>query len=326
MDFESNAVDLESLDGSRTLGRRSFLIGALATGAAASAPINYAAAARRARRALSPRTAPSTSASPSGFPRPRGIVLWTHLDEVKRNTQVQPDVAKDRKFSNVVLERGLVIATQEARAHRAHVRQRPRPARAVLLPLRHRGLEAPRSAASAPRPRWTRRRRSRSPSTPARTTRHGFFNAQRAIANEKDVDLVVCLGDYIYEYSDNDGVRAGPHRPQQDGDVQFLDEYRQKYTLYKSDKDLQAMHAAHPFIAVWDDHEVEDNHADGQRQLGPARPQQDQPTRTYPRRISYLQRRANGYKAFFNFHAAHRASRASATASTRTTAWASSST
>ncbi len=58
------------------------------------------------------------------------------------------------------------------------------------------------------------------------------------------------------------------------------------------------MHAAHPFIAVWDDHEVEDNHADD----NPSSAQPD-PNKTnlqdYPRRVSYLQRRANGYKAFF---------------------------
>ena len=63
------------------------------------------------------------------------------------------------------------------------------------------------------------------------------------------------------------------------------------------------MHAAHPFISVWDDHEVEDNHADGKPSSA-----QDDPNKTnlkdYPRRVSYLQRRANGYKAFFEYNAA----------------------
>ena len=109
---------------------------------------------------------------------------------------------------------------------------------------------------------------------------------------------MVCLGDYIYEYSNNEGVRLDRTGRNKDGDVQFLDEYRQKWALYKKDKSLQAMHAAHPFIAVWDDHEVEDNHADG----NPSSAQSD-PNKTnlqnYPRRVSYLQRKANGYKAFF---------------------------
>ena len=60
------------------------------------------------------------------------------------------------------------------------------------------------------------------------------------------------------------------------------------------------MHAAHPFISIWDDHEVEDNHADGK----PSSAQPD-PNKTnlkdYPRRISFEQRRPNGYRAFFNY-------------------------
>ena len=71
MDFESNAVDLESLDGSHTLGRRSFLIGALATGAAVSAPLNYAARAR-ARAVPLAKDGTFKLGVASGFPRPRG--------------------------------------------------------------------------------------------------------------------------------------------------------------------------------------------------------------------------------------------------------------
>jgi alkaline phosphatase D len=63
---------------------------------------------------------------------------------------------------------------------------------------------------------------------------------------------------------------------------------------------LQAMHAAHPFLSVWDDHEVEDNYADGQ----PSSHQQD-PSKTqlknYPRRVPFAEREANGYRSFFNY-------------------------
>lgn len=129
----------------------------------------------------------------------------------------------------------------------------------------------------------------------------GFYNAQAAIANEPDIDLVVCLGDYIYEYSDGPGgVRLDTSGNNHDGDTQFLSEYRQKYRLYKTDPHLKAMHASAPFISVWDDHEVEDNHADGQPSSA-----QDDPNKTnlkdLPRRVSYAQRRANGYRAFFNY-------------------------
>jgi alkaline phosphatase D len=127
----------------------------------------------------------------------------------------------------------------------------------------------------------------------------GFYNAQRAIANEPDLDLVICLGDYIYEYSGG-GVRADTTGNNRDGDTQLLSEYWQKYRLYKSDADLKAMHAAHPFLAVWDDHEVEDNHADGQPSSNQNDPSITQ-LKNYPRRVPFAQRKANGYRAFFNY-------------------------
>ncbi|MBM3666648.1 MAG: hypothetical protein FJW90_04070 [Actinobacteria bacterium] len=104
----------------------------------------------------------------------------------------------------------------------------------------------------------------------------------------------------MYEYSDApDGVRRDRTGNNKDGDVQLLKEYWQKYRLYKRDKDLKAMHAAHPFLSAWDDHEVEDNNAGDT----PSSAQPD-PSRTslkdLPRRVSYLERRQNGYRAFFN--------------------------
>ena len=65
------------------------------------------------------------------------------------------------------------------------------------------------------------------------------------------------------------------------------------------------MHAAHPFISVWDDHEVEDNHADGKPELGPAGPEQDQPQGPTRAASRTSQRRANGYKAFFSYMPRH---------------------
>jgi alkaline phosphatase D len=81
--------------------------------------------------------------------------------------------------------------------------------------------------------------------------RSGFYPAWRAIAQD-DVDAVVHLGDYIYE----SGGRS-PFDARQDtvGAANDLAGYRGKYRLYRSDPDLQAAHAAHPFAPVWDDHE-----------------------------------------------------------------------
>jgi alkaline phosphatase D len=81
----------------------------------------------------------------------------------------------------------------------------------------------------------------------------GAFGAYRALAG-RDVDLVVHVGDYIYE-DGQAGVR--PHVPAHR--CTTLADYRARYAQHRADPDLQALHAAHPMVAVWDDHEVAGN-------------------------------------------------------------------
>jgi alkaline phosphatase D len=294
--FEDSSADLESLDGSHRLGRRSFLIGALATGAALAAPVNYAALARK-RRLPFAKHAKFDVGVASGFPRPRGIELWTRLGEIKRTSKLKVLIATDRKFGNVVEEKVVTARKERDFTARTFVKGL-KPDHQYFYRFVTEDSKSPVGRFKTAPPLDSR--------TPIRiafySCQHwesGFYNAQRAIANERDLDLVLCLGDYIYETSDNQGVRLDRTGNNHDGDTQLLPEYWQKYRLYKSDKDLQAMHAAHPFLSVWDDHEVENNHADGQ----PTSAQQD-PNRTpsdYPRRVAYGQRAANGHQAFFNY-------------------------
>jgi alkaline phosphatase D len=86
----------------------------------------------------------------------------------------------------------------------------------------------------------------------------GFFNVYAALARRRDLDAILHLGDYLYEYADGrygDGRAIGrPLEPE--GEIVTLADYRARHGLYKRDPDLQAVHAAHPFIAVWDDHEL----------------------------------------------------------------------
>jgi alkaline phosphatase D len=89
----------------------------------------------------------------------------------------------------------------------------------------------------------------------------GYFAGYRGIAERDDLDFVLHVGDYIYEYEVG-YYGAGPeigreHRPATD--VVTLDEYRQRYACYREDPDLRAAHEAHPFIMMWDDHEVADD-------------------------------------------------------------------
>ena len=114
----------------------------------------------------------------------------------------------------------------------------------------------------------------------------GYFSAWRHLRAEQP-DGVVFLGDYIYEYPG----RSSKVRVPTGGWVVTLDDSRQRYALYKSDPDLQAMHAACPWWVTWDDHEVQNDYAGTQPGDSgfndPAPPGQ------------FLSRRAAAYQAWY---------------------------
>jgi alkaline phosphatase D len=87
---------------------------------------------------------------------------------------------------------------------------------------------------------------------------YGFFNAYAAIARRPDLDAVLHLGDYIYEYSEGDYGTGAPlgRTPDPPTEALTLEDYRRRHAQYKKDPDLQEAHRQHPFIAIWDDHEV----------------------------------------------------------------------
>jgi alkaline phosphatase D len=89
----------------------------------------------------------------------------------------------------------------------------------------------------------------------------GFFNAYRGIADRTDLDAVLHLGDYIYEYANGrygDGTTFG-RASSPDREIVSLDDYRTRHAQYKTDPDLQDAHRLHPWIVVWDDHEFTNN-------------------------------------------------------------------
>lgn len=89
----------------------------------------------------------------------------------------------------------------------------------------------------------------------------GLFNVYRLIANRPDLDAVLHLGDYFYEYGAGEypAVSVGGRDPQPPTETLSLDDYRARHAQYKADLDSQAMHGTHPLIAVWDDHESANN-------------------------------------------------------------------
>ncbi|MGB9038291.1 MAG: alkaline phosphatase D family protein [Acinetobacter calcoaceticus] len=89
----------------------------------------------------------------------------------------------------------------------------------------------------------------------------GYFYVYREMAKQ-NVDVIIHLGDYIYEYGADgyaaeDAVKLGRTLPTDNNkEIIKLDDYRKRYALYRQDKDLQAAHQRHPFIVIWDDHEL----------------------------------------------------------------------
>jgi alkaline phosphatase D len=192
----------------------------------------------------------------SGYPRPDGAVLWTRLTgpDLPAQVPVQWEVSEDEQGRRVVA-RGVELAQADG-AHSVHAE----PA----------GL-------AAGRPYWYRftalgdrsamgRTRTAPPPDALAPLRFAIASCQRfehgAWAAWADVvafapDLVLFLGDYIYEYPS----MPGAVRQVSGGLIHTLDGYRERYAQYKADPLLQAAHAAAPWVLVWDDHEVENDYA-----------------------------------------------------------------
>jgi alkaline phosphatase D len=225
----------------------------------------------------------------SGDPLPHGVVIWTRLAPDPLNGGGMPnrpvrigwEVAADEKMKKIV-RRG----KWTARPENAHCVRREvgglEPGRWYWYRFHALGYESmigrTRTAPAA----------KTSPDTLAlavaccQNYQHGYYTAYRHMAAE-DLDLVLHVGDYIYE----GGVKEGFPRRHNSAAVTTLDAYRDRYALYKLDPDLQAAHAAFPWAAVPDDHEVANNYAadhDASGRLSPT---------------DFLRRRAAAYKAYY---------------------------
>ncbi|MGW9476619.1 alkaline phosphatase D family protein [Saccharomonospora azurea] len=116
---------------------------------------------------------------------------------------------------------------------------------------------------------------------------HGYFTAYRRLA-EDEPDLVLHLGDYVYEYRPDSYVSPdGNVRDHRGPETETLANYRQRYAQYRTDTDLQAAHAVAPWLVVPDDHEVDNNWAADVHE----KPEIPQP--------NFLQRRANAFRAYY---------------------------
>ncbi|MDG1709320.1 MAG: alkaline phosphatase D family protein [Emcibacteraceae bacterium] len=91
----------------------------------------------------------------------------------------------------------------------------------------------------------------------------GYFNGYRAISEMNDIDVVLHLGDYIYEYRqggyDSPNAEKMGRLVDPPHEIISLSDYRLRYAQYRMDEDLQALHQKFPFICAWDDHEFSNN-------------------------------------------------------------------
>jgi alkaline phosphatase D len=239
---------------------------------------------KRARPFSDGRFASGVSA---GFPRRHSAHLWTRLDGAEHHGTLGWEVARDPDFRNVIDAGHVRVGTETDFTAKPLVANRK-----LLKPgerYHYRFFTTDRSSAVG-------RFQTLRPPDSAEPLRVGFFSCQgwqpgyytaHAGLAQEELDLVVSIGDYIYERTDDDGPRVDTIGP--DDSAQTLGEYRRKYHLYQSDRDLQAMHAAHTFLCVWDDHELESGW----------KAQYEGETQGRERRVTYEQRIHNGRKAFF---------------------------
>ena len=218
----------------------------------------------------------------SGYPTPESVVLWTRLtgELAPAAIPVRWEVFAAESLSTAVAS-GQALA-DPLWAHSVHVEARG------LEPERWywyrfsagdaqstvgRTRTAPRAAATAPRLRFA--------FASCQQYEHGYYGAYRHMVADAP-DLVAFLGDYIYESTwGRELVRSHAS-----GETYTLQQYRDRYALYRSDPDLQAAHAACPWVVTWDDHEVDNDYADDRPEDG-------------MEREPFLERRAAAYRAYY---------------------------
>ena len=208
-------------------------------------------------------TDPFTLGIASGYPTANGVVLWTRLaPEPLAGGGMPPatvsvgwEVATDEAFRQVV--RTGREAASPRWAHSVHAEVAGlEPARWYYYRFHAGGAVSPVGRTRTAPPPSAAVERLRFAFASCQQYEQGYYVAYRHMAAE-DLDLAVHLGDYIYESSwgRNHVRKHGAEEPI------TLEEYRNRYALYKSDADLQAAHAAFPWLVTWDDHEVNNDYA-----------------------------------------------------------------
>ncbi|MEM7417600.1 MAG: alkaline phosphatase D family protein [Gemmatimonadota bacterium] len=226
----------------------------------------------------------------SGDPTPDGVVLWARLGRAAVldagvpgvATPVGWEIAEDEAFASIV-QQGRSDAMPEL-GHSVHVEVAGlRPGREYFYRFHAGDAVSPVGRTKTAPPLDSMPERVNFAFASCQHYEQGYYTALRHLSREP-IDAVVHLGDYIYE----NGAVDGRPRHHGSGEAYTLDDYRQRYALYRSDPDLQAAHHAAPWIVTTDDHEVDNDYAN-------THADDDQSPE------ALLLRRAAAYQAFYEF-------------------------
>lgn len=202
----------------------------------------------------------------SGDPLPDAILLWTRVTPRPEDVpgsgtgpdvSVRWEVATDPRFEEIV--RSGTVRTGPGRDHTVKVDVTGlEPGTDYWYRFRYGGVGSPVGRShTAPAPGAAVDKLTMAVVSCA-NLQAGWFAAYRHLAAREDLDLVVHLGDYFYEYGPGTyqarDVVVRPHDPPHE--LFTLSDYRRRHAQYKSDADLQALHAAAPWVVTWDDHET----------------------------------------------------------------------
>ncbi|MFD8552962.1 alkaline phosphatase D family protein [Streptomyces fradiae] len=209
----------------------------------------------------------------SGDPLPDGVLLWTRVTPSPdalpgsgkgADTAVRWEVAEDRGFTRTVAHGSVTASAATDHTVKVDVRGL-RPATSYWFRFTA-GAPGAEAASTVGRTRTTPAYDAAPPNirfgvVSCANWEAGHFAAYRHLAARADLDAVLHLGDYIYEYGSGaypaTTTVLRPHEPRHE--IVTLADYRLRHATYKSDAHLQALHAAHPVIAIWDDHEFADD-------------------------------------------------------------------
>ena len=194
----------------------------------------------------------------SGDPLQHGVIIWTRVSGAESEpVTVNWQVATDPEMTVTIASGAIVTGPDRDYTVKADVRGLP-PGRRLYYRFSVGGSDSPLGRTRTLPEGSIEKATFAVVSCSNYPT--GYFHAYREIARRDDVDAVLHLGDYLYEYGlgeyGTEYAEALGRIPEPTGELSSLADYRRRHAQYKADPDSREMLAAHPLIAVWDDHEI----------------------------------------------------------------------